>query len=62
MELMLLFQLKVKIFPKIKAQILKMRYKNVSEGSGFAVERKKNQFSIYLYVFKNCIFFKFFRT
>ena len=34
------FSVQSKIFPKLKAQILQMRFKNVQEGSSFTVERK----------------------
>ena len=35
------FSVQSKIFPKLKAQILQMRYQNVQEGSSFTVKRKK---------------------
>ena len=35
------FLVQSKIFPKLKAQILQMRYQNIKKGSGFTVERKK---------------------
>ena len=35
------FQVQSKIFPKLKSQILQMRYQHVPAGSGFTVERKK---------------------
>ena len=35
------FSVQGKIYSKLKAQILQMRYQNVLEGSGFTVERKK---------------------
>ena len=34
------FSVQSKIFRKLKAQILQMRYQNVQEGSSFTVERK----------------------
>ena len=34
------FSVQSKIFPKRKAQILQMRYRNVQEGSSFTAERK----------------------
>ena len=34
------FSVQSKIFPKLKAQILQIRYQNVQEGSGFTVEEK----------------------
>ena len=35
------FPVQSKIFPKLKAKILQMRYLNVQEGPEFAVESKK---------------------
>ena len=35
------FSVQSKIFPKLKAQILQMRYQNVQEGTSFTSERKK---------------------
>ena len=35
------FSVQSKIFPKLKAQILQMRYQNVQKGSGFTVTLKK---------------------
>ena len=37
------FSVQSKIFPKLKAQILQMRYQNVQEGSSFTVKRKKSE-------------------
>ena len=34
------FSVQCNIFPKLKAQILQMRYQNVYEGSGFTTEKK----------------------
>ena len=34
------FPLQSKIFPKLKAQMLQMRYQNVQEGSSFTAEKK----------------------
>ena len=35
------FSVQSKMFPKLKAQILQMRYQNVSESSGSTVEKKE---------------------
>ena len=40
-----------KIFPKLKAQILQMRYQNVQEGSSFTKEKENVKFLIYHHVF-----------
>ena len=46
------FSVQSKKFPKLKAQILQIRYQNLQEDSSFTVERKKNvKFSIYHHVF-----------
>ena len=37
------FSVQSKMIPKLKAQILQVRYQNVSAGSGFTVERKKSK-------------------
>ena len=38
------FSVQSKIFTKLKAQIIQMRYQNVQEGSSFTAERKKCDF------------------
>ena len=37
------FLVESKIYPKLKGQILQMRYQNIHEGSDFTAERKKNE-------------------
>ena len=37
------FSVQSKIFPKLKAQILQVRYQNVQNGSNFTIERKKSE-------------------
>ena len=46
------FSVQSNLFPKLKAQILQIRYQNVHEGSSFTAERKKI-FSIYHHVFNS---------
>ena len=45
------YSVQSKIFPKLKAQILQMRYQNFEEGSSFTTEKKNVKFSICHHVF-----------
>ena len=44
------FSVQSKILPKLKAQILQMRQKNVQEGPGFTIERKESEIFTFLSV------------
>ena len=50
------FSVQSEIFPRLKAQILQIRYQNILEGLGFTVERK-NRIIISIIIFSEILSF-----